>query len=68
MTAYLPPTKFGYNDPTKTKPECNINEAMISIVILSFFEKILKAKNKEKISIKIKAIKIVSLPVRLNLL
>ena len=37
MTAYLPPTKFGYNDPTKTKPECNINEAMISIVILSFF-------------------------------
>ena len=41
ITEYLPPTKFGYNDPIKTKAECKIKEEIINIAILSFFFKIL---------------------------
>ena len=37
MTEYLPPTKSGYNDPIKTKPDCKMKDAIISIIILSFF-------------------------------
>ena len=40
ITEYLPPTKFGYNDPIKTKAECKMKEAVISKIILSFFFKI----------------------------
>ena len=30
ITEYLPPTKFGYNDPIKTKAECKIKEEIIN--------------------------------------
>jgi len=37
ITAYLPPTKSPYRDPTKTKAVCNKKEQKISKVISSFF-------------------------------
>ena len=44
ITEYLPPTKFGYKDPIKTKAECKIKEEIINIIILSFFLKFDKQK------------------------
>ena len=41
ITEYLPPTKFGYKDPNKTKADCKIKEEITSIIILSFFCRIL---------------------------
>ena len=68
ITEYLPPTKFGYKDPIKTKAECKIKEEIINIIILSFFSKILYAKVIANIKIKNTAIKIVSKLVTLSLL
>ena len=37
MTAYLPPTKLGYKEPIKTNIDCNIKDAVIRTINLSFF-------------------------------